>query len=509
MAFSSVSIFTTIDAYQEESKDVSSGNSNTIQWLETNYSFASTAVLQVVSSDMNIDPKAVDNFDVDVWSDTDFAGIDLTITETGDDTGIFEGTVFFTATDDTSGHRLRVSQGDMLYSKFDGNTLHESLDVVKNDFISTASINGAGIPIDDRVSLDKKSYVWNDKVIITINAPEENFDANSIETIDSSRDLIKMYTRHFDIDNYNLVETGINSGIFSGEIILTGEFDNTDSDGITVSFEYEEDITAIGSASIVLNPEPESVIDVRCGVDTVSVDGVCQVIKTKTVGDDAPFFGIFMYLDELFSWIFGMISMSVLEDKSKNSLGADEINGLDDDGKFRWTLNATNEKNRLDVLSCEQIRSLIDGNLHHIHAKENKEFVKDRLQICDGTDDPKKTSEFDDAPLIVTNEPTKPNEVIKSITLDNVPYDELVENEQEYVGNMLHYYGKISDVDRNSFTDSTAKIAVTPAAGWVDLIELTYNKFELTDDSFKEIWGMYKGVNEDTGLPILQVFLIE
>lgn len=482
-----------------------------IKWLETNYSSASTAVLQVVSTDMDLNPKTVDSFDVDVWSDTDFAGIDLTVTETGDATGIFEGTVFFTMTDDTSGHRLRVSDVDTIYSKFDGNTLHESLDVDTNDFISTASIHGAGIPIDNRVSLDKKSYAWNDKVIITINAPEENFDSNSIETIDSSKDSIKMYTRHFDIDNYNLVETGINSGIFSGEITLVGEFDNIDSDGITASFEYEEDITAIGSAPIVLNSESKSIFDDRCGVDTVSVDGVCQVVKvekTKTVSDDAPFFGIFVYLDELFSWIFGNISMSVLKDKSKSSLGADEINALDDD-KFRWTLNATKEKNRLDVLSCEQLRSQIDGNLHMIHAKENKKFVKDRLQICNGIDDPKKTSEFDDAPLIITNEPANPNEVIKSITLDNVPYDELVENEQEYVGNMLHYYGKISDVDRNTFTVSTAKIAVTPAAGWVDLIELTYNKFELTDDSFKEVWGTYRGVNEDTGLPMLQVFLIE
>ena len=38
---------------------------------------------------------------------------------------------------------------------------------------------------------------------------------------------------------------------------------------------------------------------------TVMVDGVCQVIKTDRVGSDAPFFGIFVYLDNLVSWIFG------------------------------------------------------------------------------------------------------------------------------------------------------------------------------------------------------------
>ena len=45
-----------------------------------------------------------------------------------------------------------------------------------------------------------------------------------------------------------------------------------------------------------------------CGPGTEYVEGVCQVIKavkTKTVGDDAPFFGIFVYFDNLISWIFG------------------------------------------------------------------------------------------------------------------------------------------------------------------------------------------------------------
>jgi len=42
-----------------------------------------------------------------------------------------------------------------------------------------------------------------------------------------------------------------------------------------------------------------------CGKGTILVDGVCQAVKTDTVGSDAPFFGIFVYLDNLISWIFG------------------------------------------------------------------------------------------------------------------------------------------------------------------------------------------------------------
>ncbi len=47
--------------------------------------------------------------------------------------------------------------------------------------------------------------------------------------------------------------------------------------------------------------------DSVCGTGTKLVDGIClpKAEKIKTVGDDAPFFGIFAYLEDLFSWIFG------------------------------------------------------------------------------------------------------------------------------------------------------------------------------------------------------------
>ena len=40
---------------------------------------------------MNLNPEEFDNFQIDVWSDSDAGGIDLTVTETDNATGIFEG----------------------------------------------------------------------------------------------------------------------------------------------------------------------------------------------------------------------------------------------------------------------------------------------------------------------------------------------------------------------------------------------------------------------------------
>ena len=48
---------------------------------------------------MDLHADYVDNFKVDVWSDSDSGGIDLTVTETSEMSGVFEGSVFFTTTD--------------------------------------------------------------------------------------------------------------------------------------------------------------------------------------------------------------------------------------------------------------------------------------------------------------------------------------------------------------------------------------------------------------------------
>jgi len=93
------------------------------QWLEASYPASGSGVVRVVDPDMNWNPEAVDNFEVDVYSTADAGGINLTVTETQEATGIFEGTVIFTLTDQSSGHRLRVAEGDTVTARYDDNTL--------------------------------------------------------------------------------------------------------------------------------------------------------------------------------------------------------------------------------------------------------------------------------------------------------------------------------------------------------------------------------------------------
>ena len=61
----------------------------------------------------------------------------MTVTETNEATGIFEGTVFFTTTGGSSGHRLRVSEGDTVTADYADGTL--PLPYTTNDSVSITS----------------------------------------------------------------------------------------------------------------------------------------------------------------------------------------------------------------------------------------------------------------------------------------------------------------------------------------------------------------------------------
>ena len=121
-------------------------NIGEIQWLESSYPATGTGVIRVVDPDMNWDPENVDNFDVDLWSDSDAGGIDLTVTETNEATGIFEGTVQFTVDDESSGHRLRVSEGDTITAEYEDNTLPDPYTRADDLDVTSTAIIGTIVP---------------------------------------------------------------------------------------------------------------------------------------------------------------------------------------------------------------------------------------------------------------------------------------------------------------------------------------------------------------------------
>lgn len=121
-------------------------NIGEVQWLESSYPATGTGIVRVIDPDMNFNPEAVDNFDINVWSDSDAGGIDLTVTETNEATGIFEGTVAFQTEAESSGHRLRAAEGDTVTAEYEDRTLPDPYNTIDDLDVTATTLIGTVVP---------------------------------------------------------------------------------------------------------------------------------------------------------------------------------------------------------------------------------------------------------------------------------------------------------------------------------------------------------------------------
>jgi len=94
-----------------------------IMLTEPTYKVTDVARIIVIDPDENRHPDTIDTLQVRVWSTTDRGGLLVTLRETGDRTGIFEELLTFTLDEESTGTRLRVSEGDTITAKYTDKTL--------------------------------------------------------------------------------------------------------------------------------------------------------------------------------------------------------------------------------------------------------------------------------------------------------------------------------------------------------------------------------------------------
>ena len=138
------------------------------------------------------------------------------------------------------------------------------------------------------IFFNKPVYSWTEKVEITIIAPSWNTGMNLIDSIGGDPNYaVNVYTNNHQLKQYKLYETDSSSGIFTGEIILTGFLHDVDGDriddtnprtlgggpnggylqneedsGITVSFEFADGVVLSESVKIEWNIGDLRIIDV-------------------------------------------------------------------------------------------------------------------------------------------------------------------------------------------------------------------------------------------------------
>ncbi len=141
-------------------------NIGSARFDKPSYSFRDEAKIIVEDRDMNRNPDTIDTLSARVWSDTDRGGLFVTLRETGPSTGIFEEIATFTLDEESSGTRMRVSDGDTLTLKYTDNTLPppaalaaDGIETVEVREIFASSIFGKQTPSTERAVASEPTLV--------------------------------------------------------------------------------------------------------------------------------------------------------------------------------------------------------------------------------------------------------------------------------------------------------------------------------------------------------------
>ncbi len=163
-------------------------NMGNVQFSDNNFLSDKSALIRVIDPDLNLNPEALDQIPIEVSSDSDIAGIEVTAIETSESSGIFVATIAFTQNLSSSGNRLLALPGDEIYATYDDHTLPKPYSTSDNlEIITLAKITSSIFPLErltnspitltDSLGTPLKSFQANNRIqIVGSVTNEQNFN---------------------------------------------------------------------------------------------------------------------------------------------------------------------------------------------------------------------------------------------------------------------------------------------------------------------------------------------
>ena len=167
------------------------------EFLQDRYLIDEEAVIRIVDADMNLNPEAVDQFDIDVVSDSDTAGVRISMIERSKDAGLFEGKISFTQNGASSGSRLFSTPGDHVIAKYDDYTLPSPYGKSDDLEISASMILDSNVHPLERVSFFDISLV--DISGNKVTTPHTNDQLQILSRIENLQDFNQDFVALFQI----------------------------------------------------------------------------------------------------------------------------------------------------------------------------------------------------------------------------------------------------------------------------------------------------------------------
>jgi len=222
------------------------------------------------------------------------------------------------------------------------------------------------------IFFDKPIYSWTDKIEIKIIAPSWNTDNDLIDSIgNDEQNPIKISTREYSLEQYRLTETDVRSGIFTGEIILTGFLHDANGDG---DFDTNPRTIGNGPTSGFLEVERDSAVTVSFefadGVvltESVPVSwnfGTIKFTKDIFLSDDSVIIHIIDLDMNLNPEALDQIKIDIFSDSDVGGIKVNAIETSESSGSFVATLSlsqiSSSSGNRLYALPGDKIYAKYD-----------------------------------------------------------------------------------------------------------------------------------------------------
>lgn len=123
-----------------------SWNVGSIQFSKNLYLNDQSPTIRIIDPDLNLNPEALDQIEIEISSDSDEAGITARAVESSEDSGDFHVTMSFTQSSSSSGNRLFAMPGDTIYAKYEDYTLPEPFSISDNQEITSTAILESSTP---------------------------------------------------------------------------------------------------------------------------------------------------------------------------------------------------------------------------------------------------------------------------------------------------------------------------------------------------------------------------
>lgn len=131
-----------------------SWNVGQIAFSNPNYLADEPVTIQVNDPDMNLNPENLDQIPIEVYTDSDSAGISVVAVETQNDSGVFEATISLTQTGESSGNRIRAFLGDTITARYEDRTLPLPYGISDELDITAKSFIGPNVPSTQKISIE-------------------------------------------------------------------------------------------------------------------------------------------------------------------------------------------------------------------------------------------------------------------------------------------------------------------------------------------------------------------